>query len=333
MPGETALLSIPGFKAQEEIYRSERTVVVRGIRQSDGAPVVIKTVSEDHHDVRAALRLSHEHEILQKFESPAIVRTLGLERASGAFALVLEDFGGTSLDRHLSSHRVDIPTFLAIASQLADALGLVHEAGIIHKDLNPSNILLNISSGKAKIADFGISSLLERDTQNDPSVRHLEGTLPYISPEQTGRMNRSIDYRTDFYSLGATLVYGALVQAPAHTFAGAISMGFCPEMPLDKPLCQGEGLQQKPYSTKKEKGFSLFPTRSLVDPWIVFQGEMDQVCTEAAIEAYVKEVPFGEIVPLPKVGHGFRVEGNWLPAFTKAFQRFDGSQTQTAGAN
>ena len=205
MPGSAARVVIPGYEAAEEIYRSERTVVMRGVRTSDGTPVIIKTVSEDHHDPRAALRLSHEHEILRTIESPGIVRTLGMERVNGGFVLLLEDFGGTSLDRHIAAHRVDIPAFLAVAAQLADALASVHDRGIIHKDLNPSNILLNASSGKAKIADFGISSSLERETQSDPSVRHLEGTLPYISPEQTGRMNRSIDYRTDFYSLGATL--------------------------------------------------------------------------------------------------------------------------------
>ena len=205
MPGKTAQMSIPGFEATEEIYRSERTVVLRGVRLSDGSPVVFKTVSEDYPDPRAALRLSHEHEILRRLDSGGIVRTAGLERAARSFVLLLEDFGAVSLDRHLSAHRIDIPAFLSIAAQLADALGRVHDGGIIHKDLNPSNILLNVSTGEVKLADFGISSSLERETQNDTSVRHIEGTLPYISPEQTGRMNRSVDYRTDFYSLGATL--------------------------------------------------------------------------------------------------------------------------------
>lgn len=205
MPADPAHAAVEDFESAEEIYRSERTVVLRGIRRSDGAPAILKTINEDHSDPRAALRLTHEHELLRSLDSPAIIRTLGMKRVNGGFALVLEDFGGTSLDRHLSSHRIDIPTFLSIAGQLADALSCVHDRGIIHKDLNPSNILVNVSSGSAKLADFGIASFLERETQSDPSVRHLEGTLPYISPEQTGRMNRSIDYRADFYSLGVTL--------------------------------------------------------------------------------------------------------------------------------
>lgn len=124
------------------------------------------------------------------------------------------------------------------------------------------------------------------------------------------------------YSLGATLVYGILVQAPAHTFAGAISMGFCPDMPLDKPLCRVQGT---PYSTKTEKGYSFLPSGVLQDPWLVFQGVDDAVCSETVTAEFVKQVAHGKVVLLPKVGHGFRVESNWLPQFKEAFRVFDSS--------
>ena len=127
------------------------------------------------------------------------------------------------------------------------------------------------------------------------------------------------------YSSGAALVYAMLVQAPPHTFAGAISMGFCPDIPLDKPLCKGEGLEAKPYETKKEKGFVFQPSPLLKDPWLVFQGSDDEVCTVAEIQAYVKQVPNGEVVNLPEVGHGFRVTRRWLPKFEEAIHRFDPS--------
>ncbi|HEX7571484.1 MAG TPA: SpoIIE family protein phosphatase [Bacteroidota bacterium] len=167
--------------------------------------MIIKTLNEEDRDPRDVLRLCHEYEILQPLVAPGIVRSLGLERVNGSFALLLEDFGGVSLDHHLTKHRLDIASFLTIASQVTEAVGTIHEHGIIHKDLNPSNILFNVATGQVKISDFGIASFLEREAQSDTSVNLLEGTLPYISPEQTGRMNRSIDYRTDFYSLGATL--------------------------------------------------------------------------------------------------------------------------------
>ncbi|HTY58267.1 MAG TPA: serine/threonine-protein kinase, partial [Bacteroidota bacterium] len=213
MPVEASVIRIPGVEVADEIYRSDRTVVMRGTRRADGTPVIIKTLSEEHRDPRDVMRISHEHEILQALDAPGIVRSLGLERLGGSFALLLEDFGGISLDRHLATRRVDIPSFLRIALQLTDALGAVHDRGIIHKDLNPSNILINAGTGQVKISDFGISSFLERESQSDTSPQLLEGTLPYISPEQTGRMNRSIDYRTDFYSLGATL-YEVLLGWP-----------------------------------------------------------------------------------------------------------------------
>jgi predicted ATPase/serine phosphatase RsbU (regulator of sigma subunit)/tRNA A-37 threonylcarbamoyl transferase component Bud32 len=211
--GENADFNIPGVDVAEEIYRSDRTVVMRGRRRPSGTPVIIKTLSEEDHDPRDVVRLCHEHEILQALGAPGIVRSLGLERLNGSFALLLEDFGGISLDRHLATHRFDIPSFLSMASQLTDALGAIHNRGIIHKDLNPSNILINVATDEVKISDFGIASFLEREAQNDTDVHLLEGTLPYISPEQTGRMNRSIDYRTDFYSLGATL-YEVLLGWP-----------------------------------------------------------------------------------------------------------------------
>jgi len=125
------------------------------------------------------------------------------------------------------------------------------------------------------------------------------------------------------YSLGSTLVYGTLAQSEPHTFAGAISMGFCPDMPLDKPFCRGQGLDQKPYSTAKEKGFLLSPAQTLQDWWLVFQGAQDEVCTDAATAAFVKQVPHSEYFSLPNVGHGFRVEANWMPEFKQAFQRFE----------
>lgn len=127
------------------------------------------------------------------------------------------------------------------------------------------------------------------------------------------------------YSSGAALVYAMLVQAPPHTFAGAISMGFCPDIPLDKPLCKGEGLEAKPYATKKEKGYIFQPSPLVKDPWVVFQGSDDVVCTVSEIEAYVKQVPNGEVINLPEVGHGFRVTNRWLPKFEEAIHRFDPS--------
>jgi len=119
------------------------------------------------------------------------------------------------------------------------------------------------------------------------------------------------------YSSGATLVYAALTQALPNTFCGAISLGFCPDLLLNKPLCKGQGLEWK--AGPKGKGDIFLPATNLQDPWIALQGTIDQVCDPASTENYVKQVKGGEIVILPKVGHGFSVPKNWMPQFKKAF--------------
>lgn len=121
------------------------------------------------------------------------------------------------------------------------------------------------------------------------------------------------------YSSGATLVYATLVQAPATTFRGAISLGFCPDLPIRKSFCKGSGLEWRP--GPNGKGFSFLPANRLEAPWLVLQGTDDQVCHPADTEAFVKQVHHGEIIMLPKVGHGFSVPKNWMPQFKQAFAR------------
>jgi type IV secretory pathway VirJ component len=119
------------------------------------------------------------------------------------------------------------------------------------------------------------------------------------------------------YSSGATLVYAVLVQAPPGTFKGAISLGFCPDLPLTKPLCRGHGLAWQP--GPGGKGYSFLPSTTLEASWVALQGTTDEVCEPAATAAYVPQVKNGSLISLPKVGHGFSVPRNWLPQFQEAF--------------
>ncbi|HEX6121401.1 MAG TPA: AcvB/VirJ family lysyl-phosphatidylglycerol hydrolase [Dongiaceae bacterium] len=122
------------------------------------------------------------------------------------------------------------------------------------------------------------------------------------------------------YSSGATLVYGALVQGPPNTFAGAISMGFCPDLESAKPLCNGNGLTHT-VDPKHKNTYIYGKTRATPAPWTVFQGESDEVCDSGAAKTFVGGIGNSNLVMLPKVGHGFSVEKNWLPQFKDAFQR------------
>jgi len=121
------------------------------------------------------------------------------------------------------------------------------------------------------------------------------------------------------YSSGATLVYAVAVQAPVNTFRGAVSLGFCPDLPLDTPMCRGSGLEWS--VGPKGKGVNFLPARSLPSPWVALQGTIDQVCDPAQTEAFVGRIPGAEIVVLPKVGHGYSVPRNWMPQFREVFRR------------
>jgi type IV secretory pathway VirJ component len=121
------------------------------------------------------------------------------------------------------------------------------------------------------------------------------------------------------YSSGATVVYATLVQSPPGTFAGALSMGFCPDQDFaGAALCPGAGLH---YTPGKKHDLIFEPARTLKQPWIAFQGQKDQVCSPAAVDTFVAQTPGGEVIRLPLVGHGFGVERNWMPQFEEAYRK------------
>ena len=121
------------------------------------------------------------------------------------------------------------------------------------------------------------------------------------------------------YSSGATLVYAALVQAPPRTYTGALSLGFCPDLIVNHPICKGNGLTWE--RDRHGKGVDFLPFDGLSEPWIAFQGDIDQICTPEDTRAYVKKVPNGELVWLHKVGHGFSVPRNWMRQFKEGFAK------------
>ncbi|GAB4290883.1 MAG: hypothetical protein Fur0025_25870 [Oscillatoriaceae cyanobacterium] len=203
------MLNIPGYKVTEQIHTSENSLVYRGMRLADEIPVIIKLLNHDYPTPEALTRYKQEYEITRSLNSDRVIKTYGLEKYRNTLIMFLEDFGGQSLKTSLSpthakSYQDFCRQFLHIAIDIADALSQIHAANIIHKDINPSNILCNPTTGIVKIIDFGISTVLTRENPTLKNPEILEGTLPYISPEQTGRMNRALDYRSDFYSLGAT---------------------------------------------------------------------------------------------------------------------------------
>ena len=198
------MIAVSGYEITEQIYDGVRAVVYRGRREKDNLPVVVKIHKTDFPSSKEIARFRREVEIGMMFDFKGIIKYYGTERYKNAYALITEDFGAVALAEVIPEDGMDIKTFLQVAIQIAQALGEIHKQHIIHKDIKPRNIAINPETGITKLIDFGISSQLSRENQTVTSPNILEGTLAYISPEQTGRMNRAIDYRTDFYSLGVT---------------------------------------------------------------------------------------------------------------------------------
>ena len=196
---------IPGYEIQQELYRGRRRVVFRALRERDRRPVVIKTPSDEFPTPAQLTALRREYQILSSVELEGVARPLELVTYRDRLALVLEDAGGVPLKSLLASGPIPLADALRIGAQLAGVLGELHRRGIIHKDVNPNNVLVDQSASRITLTDFGIASRLASEQQPPTHPHLLEGTIAYMSPEQTGRMNRDVDYRTDLYSLGATL--------------------------------------------------------------------------------------------------------------------------------
>lgn len=196
------MLDLPNYAIAEIIHQGPKIDVCRGVRQSDRVPVVIKLLKEQYPDLADIAKLRHEYQLVSSLNLGGVVRAYSMEKYRNGLALILEAFGHESLRENLARQVPPLGTFLNIAIQLADTLGQLHSHRVIHKDLKPSNVIIDIHTGQVKITDFGISSMLAREEHGGTNPQHLQGTLAYISPEQTGRMSRSLDYRTDFYSLG-----------------------------------------------------------------------------------------------------------------------------------
>ncbi len=204
--------NLPNYQITEQLYAGTRTLVYRGIRSSDEQPIVIKLLRNKYPNFNEIVQFRNQYTISQNLDFPNIIKPLSLEVYGNGYALIMEDMGGISLSNYLQiaadkNHQdkyLPLTEFLEIAISLTETLHYLYQNRVIHKDIKPANILINPHTKQIKLIDFSIASLLPRETQEIQNPNILEGTLAYISPEQTGRMNRGIDYRSDFYSLGVT---------------------------------------------------------------------------------------------------------------------------------
>lgn len=206
------MAALEGYRLGETIHRRAKTRVMRAVKEDGDAPVVVKVLSEEYPPERDLAAFELAYKIGVKVACDAVVDHLALCKYGNGLALVTEDFGGASLER-LEGASWSLVERLRLGAAIARALRTVHSRNVIHKDIKPHNVVFNPATGVVKLIDFGIASQLTREHPSLKTPGRMEGTLRYVSPEQTGRMNRSIDSRSDLYSLGVTL-YEILCSRP-----------------------------------------------------------------------------------------------------------------------
>lgn len=198
------MLSLIGYQSLNLIYESANSEVYRGLRQSDNRPVILKLLKQSYVTPPKLTRYKQEFTILSSLDAEGVIKAYSFKCYQRTAIIILEDFAASSLKKWLGEKRFSLEEFLNLALLIVSSLESIHDHNIIHKDINPSNIVFNSNTGELKIIDFGIATALSQENPTLKNINTLEGTLAYISPEQTGRMNCSLDYRTDFYSLGVT---------------------------------------------------------------------------------------------------------------------------------
>ena len=187
-------------------------------------------------------RLAHEYALRDELDAAWAARPLALVREGGRTALLLEDPGGEPLERLIGAP-MEAGRFLRLAIGIAAALGKAHQRGLVHKDVKPANILVNCADGQTRLAGFGIASRLPRERQAPEPPEFIAGTLAYMAPEQTGRMNRSIDSRSDLYALGVTFYQMLTGRLP---FSAADPMEWVHCHIARKAIAPAERLQSVP---------------------------------------------------------------------------------------
>ncbi len=195
------MLTLTGYRVNELVFDGPRSLVYRATHEETGRPVMIKIHRDEFPSAIELASMRRAYDLSTRLAIPSVVRHLALERYRNRLALVTEDFGAVALSRMLASRRMPLGEFLDVASGIAGALGELHEHGVTHNDLKPQNIVLSRSSGEVKIIDLGIATELPSEG-GAPVARGFHGSLHYASPEQTGRINRPVDHRSDLYSFG-----------------------------------------------------------------------------------------------------------------------------------
>jgi predicted ATPase/signal transduction histidine kinase len=201
------------FLKHKEIYRGDTCVVYRGEDPDNSKQVIIKQLIDATPTPQVLARFRREFNVLNLLNFKSIIKVLDIYQGPDVRALILEDCNAISLRKVMDRFTGDVSKILDLSIKICEALSYIHNAGIIHRDIKPDNITVNLNSGLVQLIDFGLATELHQ-IENGPSIKKIEGTFKYISPEQTGRVNRGVDQRSDLYSLGIVLFELLTGQVP-----------------------------------------------------------------------------------------------------------------------
>ena len=199
---------LPGYRIIQKSHEGPNTVIYRAQQEQDGHSVILKAFQPDAHPAKAFSQAQHEYHITRSLNADnaeSAILSYRLDQYQNTPWIVFEDFGGESLDRAMQSRAFGLIERLQIAIKITQALGQIHALNIIHNTINPSHIVLNTETGQLKLIGFGLATVFKQEQPTLESSNSLEGSLAYLSPEQTGRVGRLLDQRSDLYSLGVTL--------------------------------------------------------------------------------------------------------------------------------
>ena len=287
-----AMLKIPGYQILNQIYESANSLVYRGRQQLENRPAIVKLLKQDYPTIEELRQYRREYEILRTLDIEGAIAAYELLKYENTLGIVLEDFGGESLKELMRRRQFTLEEFLRIAIAAAESLGNLHGANIIHKDINPSNIVYNPATEQLKLIDFGISTPFDREDPIRQTPTALEGTIAYMSPEQTGRMNRSLDLRTDFYSLGVTFYELLTGQLPFET-SDAMELVHCHLAKRPVPPHELNSEIPKAVSNIVMKLLAKIPERRYQSAWGLY-ADLENCLTQLLGETkMISEFPLG----------------------------------------
>ena len=236
------MVHVPNYELSQKIYESVNSIIYRGVRQADRQPVILKLPASEPSP-QQILQFTNEVEFTKGLNLKGIRRAIEATTVDEHPAIILEYVPGQNLKQAFGGRRRSPIDFLTVAIQLAHIVGEVHQHHLIHRDINPSNIIVAFAEQppfalrNLTLIDFGLASRLSLKLSNLGHPDKLEGTLAYISPEQTGRMNRSVDYRTDLYSLGVTF-YELLTGRVPFEAEDSMELVHCHLAKIPAPPCE-----------------------------------------------------------------------------------------------